>query len=106
MHYPRSDAQQAQNRCGDKPPRLPERRQNNHSQAGSNGIPNAVFVAGGDVKLIMSWSQAAVVSHPGRAGFRPTRFMVFQPVTKSSPFRSGKVQACKLDFELLLAGAQ
>ena len=73
-----------------KPSGLPELRLHRHGQHAAGFVPDAVFVAGFDVELIMAGRQLVVKSHARIAGFRPGDFVAFQPIFEPHLLRARK----------------
>ena len=87
----------------EKPPRAPKRRQHRDGEGAARFVPDSVFVAGGDMKAIISRWQFAVARDAAVADVDPICLMSFEAIFESRIFRRGEIEAGVLNFKMLFA---
>src|SRR6266566_7843246 len=95
---------QKESGCGsEKPPGAPNRRLDDQSEGAASLVPDAILVAGGDLKIVMAGRQLAIDRDPAVAGLVPSRLVTIQPIFEAGPFRSSQIQAGIMNLQPFFA---
>ena len=98
-HHGHDHSHQRQAGSGIEPPRLPELGLHHHLDDAAVFVPDPVFVAGDDMKVIPPWGNIVVIGHASIA-FRPGGFVAFQTIFKPDGAGGGEIQAGVSEFPI------
>src|ERR1051326_6736412 len=90
---------QADDHEREDPPRLPELAHQDETQVCLGGVPNAVAVAGGDLKSIIAGRNVSVRHRSPGAGVDPLRVQAFETVAETNALRRSETEAGVAEFE-------